>query len=304
MFGSSTSNAVFGAESEVIMTRLIDVLRAAGHEIPECEIVVADAIWAEIDKGENRMWSSKDFPNIAPPFDQFFVEAKSVMLKDIWGGLLFHNYTNADHKYNRVTPPGTRWTYLVSAYASLWGTCYQYPGFAWLHVGEHGEWLDDTNHVNTYLMPGYHHLGRESEYIAWLDAGALPLEQMMSYIPFSLMAISLMHCKNVTTEVQKPDVSRQVRRHWQQKHGRPLSSYRVLKIKPRGDGRAERDQPSAATGLTREHIARGHFKTFTEDKKLFGKWTGTYWWEPQLRGNPQRGTAYKDYEVVPDQTSK
>jgi hypothetical protein len=36
------------------------------------------------------------------------------------------------------------------------------------------------------------------------------------------------------------------------------------------------------SGLNRQHIARGHFKTFTEEAPLFGKWTGMYFWEPQV----------------------
>lgn len=48
------------------------------------------------------------------------------------------------------------------------------------------------------------------------------------------------------------------------------------------------------------HICRGHFKTFTE-ASLFGKHTGTYWWESQARGKTARGVVEKDYRIRLDQ---
>jgi len=30
-------------------------------------------------------------------------------------------------------------------------------------------------------------------------------------------------------------------------------------------------------------FCEGHFKTFTEEKPLFGKIVGTYWWQPQVK---------------------
>ena len=46
------------------------------------------------------------------------------------------------------------------------------------------------------------------------------------------------------------------------------------------------------------HICRGHFKTFTSDAPLLGRFTGTYWWTPQVRGSKSAGTVIKDYRVT------
>lgn len=46
------------------------------------------------------------------------------------------------------------------------------------------------------------------------------------------------------------------------------------------------------------HMCRGHFKTYTEDAPLFGKYAGTFWWQPQARGKAENGTITKDYSVV------
>lgn len=45
----------------------------------------------------------------------------------------------------------------------------------------------------------------------------------------------------------------------------------------------------------RRHLARGHFKTFTEDAPLLGKHVGTYWWGWQVRGNEDKGSIEKTY---------
>lgn len=47
----------------------------------------------------------------------------------------------------------------------------------------------------------------------------------------------------------------------------------------------------------RRHLARGHFKTFTEDAPLLGKHVGTYWWGRQLRGQEGRGVIEKTYTL-------
>lgn len=113
----------------------------------------------------------------------------------------------------------------------------------------------------------------------------------------TLFAISLMHCKNVNmaTEVPQEKIARAYRR----RHGRSLTSFHVLNIEPmrkvlRTEGRSE------TTGLKRAmHICRGHFKTFDE-KPLFGKHRGMYWWDQQLRGNKDQGRVEKVYSIHPE----
>lgn len=60
-------------------------------------------------------------------------------------------------------------------------------------------------------------------------------------------------------------------------------------------------QTSGAHGTLegRRHLARGHFKTFTEDAPLLGKHVGTYWWGWQVRGQESRGVIEKTYTLRP-----
>lgn len=50
-------------------------------------------------------------------------------------------------------------------------------------------------------------------------------------------------------------------------------------------------------GAGRRHLARGHFKTFTDDAPLLGKHVGTYWWGWQLRGQEGSGNIEKTYKL-------
>lgn len=115
-----------------------------------------------------------------------------------------------------------------------------------------------------------------------------------------LLANAFAHCKNVKIsemppEPQRPLKNSQKRRGVQQV---PHYSYHVLDIEPmkevlRTEGQSEK------TGLTRAlHICRGHFATYTDEKPLFGRVTGTFWKPMHVRGSIKAGIAAKDYNVL------
>jgi len=284
--------------------RLFDMIRAGGISFQDrTPVIVADAIWTAIDRTPDRLWTAADFPNVAPPFERFFIEAHSEEMPDLYGGIYFRDATN-EAKKHRNEPRGAktfdnvRWTLRITGFGAFKGWVCGFPGFAYLHVGPNGEWLDDSQQVSIYVDNQFQDHINDVEFLA--RHGALTIPDFMNYIPFCLQAISLMHCRNVTTEIEHPQESRQRRRYYERKNGMPMTDYHVLKIKPMRAKSAGESTAREAEGITRQHIARGHFKTYTETAPLFGKWTGTYWWESQLRGNPERGAANKDYEVLPE----
>jgi hypothetical protein len=120
-------------------------------------------------------------------------------------------------------------------------------------------------------------------------------QPLLSMFYPSLLAISFMHCKNVDT--QPVDPPPRLSANHARKHGRPLTRYYVLDIEPMRrilDVEGEAQTKGLPHAL---HICRGHFKTYTEDAPLFGKYTGTYWWEAQARGKPEHGIVEKDYRI-------
>lgn len=103
---------------------------------------------------------------------------------------------------------------------------------------------------------------------------------------------TLLNCKNIEQVV----VPAKKKKKGRKVTGTPSYSYKVLKIN-RNSKKYSSESKSTTDETNRLHLCRGHFKTFTEAKPLLGKAVGTYWWQPQLRGNSKKGTIEKDYEI-------
>ena len=106
------------------------------------------------------------------------------------------------------------------------------------------------------------------------------------------MALMLINSKNVGMEKQEASKNLNNKRV---KLGRqPLFTYHTLVLKPVG-----KKQESIPKHLwnNRIHLQRGHFKTYTTDKPLFGHITGRFWWQPHVRGQNKNGVVMKDYSV-------
>jgi hypothetical protein len=110
-----------------------------------------------------------------------------------------------------------------------------------------------------------------------------------------LLTLSFMHCKNIDI-IEKIAPAALSKKHLR-KHGVPLISYYVLDIDPMRRV-LSRDGHAEVSGLRHAlHICRGHFKAFTDEAPLFGKYTGTYWWADHARGDAQQGAVTKDYRI-------
>jgi len=112
--------------------------------------------------------------------------------------------------------------------------------------------------------------------------------ECLSFINFIL----LLNCKNIGTETIPAPVKLNNKR--KKKGKQPIFSYKTLVIKP--TTKKEQSIPKHLWN-NRIHLARGHFKTYTEDKPLFGRITGRFWWQPHVRGQNRDGVVMKDYKV-------
>ena len=116
----------------------------------------------------------------------------------------------------------------------------------------------------------------------------------------AVFAINLMNCKNIKYIPVDPNeaLSRQVKRQMKRRNEEPYLTYEILEIQPIKPRTVKlTDEPNEKTDM-RLHTVRGHFKTFTEDRPLFGKLTGTYWWGDCVKGNPELGAIDKDYRLL------
>jgi hypothetical protein len=107
-----------------------------------------------------------------------------------------------------------------------------------------------------------------------------------------MMVVSMINCSNVGMDDEVPSYPRPARRRLERKD-KPLVTFKRLHIKPH---KSHAPSGEHGEGGVAVHIVRGHFKTYTEERPLFGKRTGTYWWQPMLRGTENR-FVLKDYEV-------
>ena len=113
-----------------------------------------------------------------------------------------------------------------------------------------------------------------------------------SMIPV-FFAINLMNCKNIQVQDGVPiRVPRKLHKKTGQKKPLRQSTIVLPGMSGGSTGGSAGDE-----GVMARHRVRGHFKTFTDEKPLLGKHTGTYWWGWQVRGNAKNGTVISDYKV-------
>jgi len=118
------------------------------------------------------------------------------------------------------------------------------------------------------------------------------------------LAVSLfkaLSCKNIVASKKLPPERLNKKRTKSGKE--PLYTYHTLKVLlPSRRTIGTKADPTGRT--VRLHLCRGHFKEYTTNRPLFGKYTGRYWWQPIARGDKKAGVVMKDYHVEQQGASK
>jgi len=248
-------------------------------------------------------WYKEGFENLAPPFERFWMEFKVpkavILSQERVEWKLSGDYLGALIEGSKRPP----WTLDLSTFVDIDSRPFDCSYMFTFHVE-----LDDDAH--TILLPGstrpemfiphgtslrhmidgFRYTPEETEKLkvaAMIHSAAL--------FPMFL-AISFMHCKNVTLKQQASDAAL-AKRNLQR--GKPSLKYHVIEIEPlkqilRTEGRIETE------GLPKAlHICRGHFAKYAEDGPgLFGKGIHGRFWIPQhVRGSEKRGVVVSDYNV-------
>lgn len=241
----------------------------------------------------------EDFPSVAPPFPVFWMEwmtpstlknrsgdeAISVRTRngalwqfrtvseigsgDFCGGLN-HQAIELAHRN-----PGTKWIGLAGRFVAQGHTTYPSVFGSMYAIADDGRPLAHALVFDTRTR-----IGKE-------EANAL-----LAGFHSDLLAISFMHCKNVTVLETK--------RSFAERHAsrgkRPTVKMYTLSIEPmkqvlKNEGKSEE------IGIRKAlHICRGHFKDYRQSG-LFGKIKGIFWWDSAVRGSSHRGVIIKDYAV-------
>ena len=107
----------------------------------------------------------------------------------------------------------------------------------------------------------------------------------------------LINCKNIGSIDNKPS-NTQIKKH--KSRGKlPPFTYKTLHIKSFDKKKREYIlNESMCSHHNRIHLCRGHFRTYTKEKPLFGKYAGTIWVQPHIRGQNKEGIVDKDYKLT------
>jgi hypothetical protein len=286
--------------------RLFDRIRLEIAGFPaDIPCIVADNIAAQIDQlpGEgNESPDAAAFGVVAPPFSQFFVEAETSaevsfgpgdgdkpLIQTVQRGMLI-DVEEADDQSEEEW----HWRYVMTPFA--WYQPLNLPtvitdlqtanGCVYLHLNKDGEILDHLARIQTAIF----------------DQTPLTVNKMqtfVSFLPFILKTLSVLHQK---TYVEHVTPTRQMKRMHQRKHKRQLSDYYILSVQPLQQITDMDDvaRPVKPAGRRRAHVVRGHFKYYSPERPLFGRYSGMIWVSDHERGKPELGAIRKDYMVDGD----
>jgi hypothetical protein len=294
------------------ITNVARYLATGGHQFARAE-------WADAANFQS-------FPNVAPPHRLYWMEmaspCKVFSLReggdqpDRLGLCIWESQPHDDERWYVTCSAFGLWRSSVHPLVS-WRMEFVREGYPELldtHVyRDIHEFWGDRPHTTPQPLPDFSGLSREEAELMLAEAqirlkateeelvvlnaklDACYARWVGVTLLFSaLMAHSLLTCKNVEVETNQPEPG--LSRAWERRHGEPLVRFTTLRV----NSMHHRD-PSEGTGEEAQralHIVRGHFKTFSPERPLFGRLAGTYWWDSQVRGDAKYGLVVKEYEVV------
>lgn len=259
----------------------------------KCEVIVINNVaHYYFETSDKEMWDYDDFPNCAPPFQNYYMEYITPRLVNSDGKI----HTAADHG----TRKGMIFSYAWSDDVNIWQAC-AFPVFE--YTTRYGV---DNIIESCALFPAlfmfsvdrYGKIDKDSFVVEYKDEITKSCFGIIgtTMLDVFLLATSFMHCKNVVVRTQSQP--RKVIKKAKRKRKIDITPrYHLLDIEPmkrvlRSNGKIEK------TGLKMAlHICRGHFKDYREGNGLFGKIHGTFWWEDCVRGNSDYGAIVKEYNI-------
>lgn len=244
-------------------------------------------------------WHDFSYPNVAPPFQCFWMEydfprstwengaiVKTLADKDLQVGCSF---------YVTDAPEGSicKWAIMMYPFSSYkpdeiigGDICFE------LGIRQDGIISQYYKDEPGMIVHSPNNKGTKREDGAFAFENKI-LGGLAHQVHAFFLAISFLHCKNVETVERDLYIPRKER-----KPKDYFEKYHILKI-DRMKRVLSSEGKSESSGLKNAlHVCRGHFKDFSKGGGLFGKYTGMYWWDSQVRGSKQVGIVNKDYEVT------
>lgn len=241
------------------------------------------------------------YRDILPPFNSFWIEAKSSLHKGTWIGVACTAYTRDQARDKSITrkkmqkllegsgieigePIDYGWIinmYPISAMERGGGRLQVLCPNSMQQV-----MIDKEGNLMTNrpaLRPAD---DLRSHYAYGLNLPNMAVDIMVNCAPLVLETLALMGCVNVRQETIEPEPA--LNKASLKRYGVPMSSYKVLVFKGRNLSVVEHKGGTHAS--PREHKVKRHYK-WRNGKRFYVS--------PYLRGNPELGRVAKTYDVRP-----
>lgn len=172
-----------------------------------------------------------------------------------------------------------------------------------LYIGERGEYVTLSSVLLNTSVLGIHPSDATPEQYERIRAGS---QTTIEWLVWPIWyAFQLLNCKNV--EVEKLLTSRQERRRRERLSSKAfVPDYRIVITVPGKKSYTVAGPRKQGEAYIDAHMVRGHFAEYTEERKLFGKYSGRYWIPAHVRGKRDPDDAdpkAKDYLVRPDEVA-
>lgn len=118
------------------------------------------------------------------------------------------------------------------------------------------------------------------------------IENYTCYVNMIVSTMTFLNCRNIVLidKHQLPSIAR----HYEKRYKIPCVTYKELVVTPISY-RHKSETNCVPAGSMPLHLCRGHVKTYSEERPLFGRLSGQYYWHPHMRGNKENGETQKDY---------
>lgn len=257
---------------------------------------VADYFYGPAGKAK---WDfDRDFPNLAPPWDGFWMEYARP-----WHVASYNDVLEWRRK-NGIAEDDEEADFGETAIPERVGLAFQpekNDDGSWamvigmfLDAPLHGlvgplKWILDLDPDGSMLGLGI--LSKRKDDLEALDIA----RKHMDLLYPAFLALSFTHCGNVTVD-RAEDEAPAVRKAFQKRHGVKKARWHHVYIEPMKKVLASAGVGSGTSLPKALHIVRGHFADYRE-RGLFGKHHGVYWFDSTVRGSASVGTVDKDYIV-------
>lgn len=267
-------------------------------------VVVIDNIVQSVWKTSINYESLSDIPCIASPFRSVFLEYINPGL-EVMHGTLVSTVDKNDKSQSLDGFIGSRpYGYMIpTSFTSVLfsNECRWFSEYSFVNSGVSG---NRSVHIPGTILVAINSSGKAILEQAMCVVGLEHFEEVMRITAvLSGAAFAFMSCKNTFTVDVPGDMLPETK--WMRRHRNKLGQMQFKTLRVDRIGRSSgHDQNGDDGDKNRFHICRGSFAEYSEERPLFGKYTGRFWRPAHVKGSKEVGEVVKEYDLGPRDQSE